>query len=127
MKFCDKVRSMRREFHFTQSELAEKLGVSLRTVTNYETGQRYPQRREIYDKLGEIFHVHPNYFLSEDEGEELMPRPIYPSEPQDVQMNHLVRQVTSLFAGGRLSEHDKDAVMRALTEAYWDSKQRQKA
>ena len=35
----------------------------------------------------------------------------------------LVQQAGVLFAGGRLSEEDKDAVMRALQDAYWQARQ----
>ena len=36
----------------------------------------------------------------------------------------LVAGVSALFAGGELSENDKDAVMRALQDAYWMAKER---
>jgi hypothetical protein len=36
----------------------------------------------------------------------------------------LVNAVGGLFAGGDLSEEDKDAVMQAIMEAYWDAKAR---
>ena len=38
----------------------------------------------------------------------------------------LVAGVSALFAGGELSENDKDAVMRALQDAYWMAKERNK-
>ena len=36
MKFCDKVKKERREKGLTQQQFADMLGVSLRTITNYE-------------------------------------------------------------------------------------------
>lgn len=38
----------------------------------------------------------------------------------------LVADVPVLFVGGELSEQDKDAVMRALQDAYWMAKERKK-
>ena len=38
----------------------------------------------------------------------------------------MVAGVSALFAGGELSENDKDAVMRALQDAYWMAKERNK-
>ena len=32
--------------------------------------------------------------------------------------------MSGLFAGGTLSEQDKDAVMKALQDIYWESKAR---
>ncbi|MDO5696160.1 MAG: helix-turn-helix transcriptional regulator [Eubacteriales bacterium] len=121
MKFSEKVRTLRKQFKFTQSELAERLGVSLRTVTNYETGNRYPQRREIYDRLGEVFEVNPDYFLTEND-DEIRPRPVRKEPSKEAQMQHLIHHVRGLFAGGHLSDEDKDAVMQALQDAYWDAK-----
>lgn len=50
MKFCDKVKKERREKGLTQQQFADMLGVSLRTITNYEKGESYPKQREIYGK-----------------------------------------------------------------------------
>ena len=38
------------------------------------------------------------------------------------QARELVEDVRSLFAGGELTEPEKDEVMRALQEAYWECK-----
>ena len=43
------------------------LGVSLRTITNYEKGESYPKQREIYGKMAEILGVDINYLLTENE------------------------------------------------------------
>lgn len=121
MKFCEKVRMLRKQHKYTQQELANLLGVSLRTITNYESGERYPQRRELYTHLGEIFNVNPDYFLTEND-EEPTQTVTQPSPGSRQYADDLIQQVSGLFAGGHLSETDKDAVMRALQEAYWDSK-----
>ena len=36
----------------------------------------------------------------------------------------LIDGMSGLFAGGTLSEQDKDAVMKALQDIYWESKAR---
>lgn len=67
MKFCEKLREARTEAGMKQDELAKALGVSLRTITNYESGECYPRKRDIYRKLAELFHTEENYFLNENE------------------------------------------------------------
>lgn len=67
MKFCDKVKKERREKGLTQQQFADMLGVSLRTITNYEKGESYPKQREIYGKMAEILGVDINYLLTENE------------------------------------------------------------
>ena len=63
MKFCDKVKKERRAKGLTQQQFADMLGVSLRTITNYEKGESYPKQREIYGKMAEILGVDINYLL----------------------------------------------------------------
>ena len=37
-----------------------------------------------------------------------------------------MEEVSGLFAGGRISQDDKDAVMRAIQDAYWIAKEENK-
>lgn len=121
MTFGEKVKFLRKQHKYTQQELADKLGVSLRTITNYESGDRYPQRREIYLTLGEILNVNPNYLIiEEDKTNDIEKSPL---ENINVDAKRIISEVNALFAGGQLSSKDKDAVMRALQEAYWDTKE----
>ena len=39
------------------------------------------------------------------------------------QAEQLISEVHGLFAGGELSEADKDGVMKALQQAYWECKE----
>ena len=67
MKFCEKVKEARNKAGLKQDELAKAIGVSLRTITNYESGERYPKKREVYYKLADVLKVDVNYLLTEDE------------------------------------------------------------
>ena len=42
------------------------------------------------------------------------------------QAKELVAEVSGLFAGGELEDDDKDAVLRAIMDAYWDAKNENK-
>lgn len=44
MKFCEKVKEARTKAGLKQDEFAKAIGVSLRTVSNYEAGTRYPKK-----------------------------------------------------------------------------------
>ncbi|KXL53845.1 transcriptional repressor DicA [Anaerotignum neopropionicum] len=121
MKFGEKVKNLRKDKGLTQTDLAKQLGVSLRTVISYETGKSYPKRRDIYAILADCFHIDVNYLLTEDEdfiGET--------KEKYDIQCpkpaHELVAEIRGLFTGCELSEAEKDALMQALQQAYWDSK-----
>ena len=122
MKFGDKLKDLRKEKGLTQTSLAKEVGVSLRTVISYETGNSYPKKREVYSKLANFFNVDINYLLTENEEFIANAEEKYGSRAAK-QAAELVAEIGGLFAGGDLSEADKDAVMRSLQQAYWDAKE----
>ena len=118
MKFCEKLRLKRTQARMTQEELARRLGLAKRTVEGYESGRFYPRSREVYAQLSALFGVDKNWFLTEEE----------PSldRPEDArgEAEEVLSRVKSLYAGGRMSESDKDALAKALMEAYWLAKKK---
>lgn len=125
MKFCEKLKEARTRAGLKQEELAKALGVSLRTITNYESGERYPKKREIYYKLAELFHTEENYFLNEDEDFLLTAVEKYGSKGAK-QVRELMEEVSGLFAGGNIADEDLDEMMRGIQEAYWIAKEKNK-
>lgn len=126
MTFGEKVKSLREKQGWTQKELAERLHVSMRTVVSYERGQSYPKQRRMYTTMANLFSVDVNYLYTEREEESFLDEANPLTERED-EMSHLIRQAQAMFSGGMLSDEDKDAVMRALQEAYWDArKEREK-
>ena len=122
MKFAEKIRQLRQQQHRTQREAAEYCGISLRTYMAYEQNGRYPRRREIYDKLAAFYGVDKNYLMTEDE-EFVSEACAQYGERGRQQAEQLVAQLSGLFAGGELSENDRDAVMLALYKAYFECKE----
>ena len=125
MKFCEKLKEARTKAGLKQEELAKALGVSLRTISNYESGERYPKKREVYYKLAELFHTEENYFLNEGEEFMLAAAKKYGAKGAK-QARELVDEVSGLFSGGGLADEDLDEMMRAIQEAYWIAKEKNK-
>lgn len=123
MKFCDKVKKERREKGLTQQQFADMLGVSLRTITNYEKGESYPKQREIYGKMAEILGVDINYLLTENEEFYIRANEKYGTTGAQ-QAKALMEEVTGLFAGGELDQDDMDEMMKAIQDAYWIAKEK---
>ena len=123
MKFAEKVRTARLNMGYTQKQLAETAHVALRTIVSYEKGDSYPRKRETYAALAKALNVEKNYLLTEDEEFVVNAAEQYgtrgTSQPQAV-----IEGFSGLCAGGTLSEEDKDAVMKALQDIYWESKAR---
>ena len=121
MTFGEKIKSLRREQKMTQQALADALNVSLRTISNYETGGLRPRYKETYDKLAELFNVPKAYLLTDEDAFVLHARERYGHKgAKDAE--ELVEGVIGLFAGGRLDEEDKQAVFEASQEAYFRAK-----
>ncbi len=128
MRFGEKIRELRKNLGYTQQDLGEALGVSTRTIVSYENGKSYPKQREIYSKMADLFDVPINYLLVESDEEAFGAKGEDPAQFENIQVQaqQLINQASAMFAGGSLSEEDKDAVMRALQDAYWDARNEKK-
>ena len=114
MRFCEKLKDARTKAGMKQEELA-----------NYESGECYPRKRDIYHKLAELFHTEENYFLNEDEEFLLSAAEKYGAKGAK-QAQALVDEVSGLFAGGNIADEDLDVMMKALQDAYWIAKEKNK-
>lgn len=123
MEFAKKLRQIRLGCEMTQDELAKKLDVSRRTIMFYEQGETLPRYERIYESLAEIFKTPVDFWKCESDGDfEDAAKYAYGSSGKQ-QADKLVTELSGLFAGGRLSENDTDAVMLALQQAYWKVKE----
>lgn len=122
MKFADKLIKLRQEKNVSQDVVAKAAGVSRRNYAAYEQEGRYPRKREIYAALAQFFGVDTNYLLTEDEDFVVTANEQYGGRGKR-QAEELVAELSGMFAGGELSDADKDAVMIALQKAYFDCKQ----
>lgn len=117
MKFGEKLRKLRTEKSLTQDEVSKAIGVSRRTYVSYEQDGRYPRKREVYGKLADVFKCDVNYLMTEDEEFVTSAAEQYGSRGKR-QAEELVEELSGMFAGGDLSEADKDSVFQALQRAY---------
>lgn len=125
MKFCDKLKKLRTDNKISQSNLAQAIGVSTRTVQNYETANMYPKSRDIYKKLSTALNVDINYLLTEDEEFITEAQTRYGAQGKKDALE-LVSQLAGMFAGGELSDEARDEAMQALQNAYWAAKKENK-
>ena len=67
MTFGEKVKTLRTTKKMSQAQLAQELGVALRTVSGWENQNRYPKKRELYQNLADILGCDISYLMSEEE------------------------------------------------------------
>ncbi len=122
MKFGEKLRQARKRKKMTQEELSRLVGVSKRTIVNYESGEIYPKGRKMYHTLAEVLDLEPSYLLSEDEEFITEASDLYGSRGR-MQARRLINQISAMFAGGELDDDDKLAFVHQIQELYFDSKE----
>jgi len=125
MLFGEKLRALRLEKGYTQEKLAEMADVSKRTLINYEQGRCYPKQTVILGKLAGIFDVSVDYLIT-DADRYVQDAADRGGQSSAQEVAALLQSAHAMFAGGTLSEDDKDKVMRKLNELYWDAKEKNK-
>ena len=133
--FAEKAKEARISLGWSQTRLAQEVGVSSRSVQAYERGEKTP-RPAMLAKLAKALRVSVK-FLSDDECDDPMAdieKDTYIEEARrrygakgvrDV--DQLLAENTALFAGGELSQDQKDAFFQAVMTAYVTCKEEAKA
>lgn len=115
--FGKKVKELRLQKGMTQKELAKRLGISTRSLINYETGRCYPRQASIMADLAELLQVSADYLLSDDQA-----GPACSAEQAGAEAERLVKELLALFAGGKMSPECRDKVLESMQNAYWDAR-----
>ena len=123
MVFRDRLKEKRLAAGMTQAELAEKAGVSARTIQNYEMGTRKPRNLEVIQKIAEALRTTLDYLLGSS-GAYVVAAQEKGGAKAARDIEALVSEVTGLFAGGELSEASMDGAIKALNDAYWIAKEK---
>lgn len=128
---ADKIRENRERLGLNQEQLSELVGVSRRSVIAYETGAATP-REKTMRKIAEALGV-TQYYLTHDDCED--PEAGIEEEPfvqaaRDAfgkkgaeQLADLLQKNQALFAGGTLSQEQKDLFYEAVSKAYFLNKE----
>lgn len=125
MKFGNKIKNLRTEKKLSQQALGEMIGVSTRTIQNYEAGVSYPKAHELYAKLANALGCDENYIKTEDEEFITNASSQYGTRGAS-QAQQILQQTAAMFAGGELTDEDKLAFMHEIQSLYFDSKDRAK-
>jgi transcriptional regulator with XRE-family HTH domain len=122
--FAEKVKEARENLDISQAELAEKVGVSQRSITAYENENTIPRGQTIR-KLARALNVSFDYLMNETDIFIDTARDNYGSKGAK-EAERLLEANKALFAGGNLSQEAKDAFFEALMVAYVTCKEEAK-
>lgn len=125
MTFGEKVKTLRKTQNMNQTQLANTIGVSLRTIRGWEIEGRYPKQHDLYQKLADVLGCDISYLMTEEESFITEVTEQYGSRSAK-QAHQILEQTAAMFAGGELSDEDKTAFMDEIQSLYLDSKKRAK-
>ena len=125
MTFGEKIKNLRKSKNLNQTQLANAIGVSLRTIRGWEIEGRYPKQHELYQKLADVLGCDVSYLMTEEEAFVTEAAEQYGSRGAK-QAQQILEQAAAMFAGGELSDDDKTAFMDEIQMLYLDSKKRAK-
>lgn len=125
MVFKERLKEKRTEANLTQVELAEKAGVTARTIQNYELGSRKPSNMVTIQKIADALNTTTEYLLGSS-GTYVVEAHEKGGAKAAKDIEELVSEVTGMFAGGELSEDAIEGAYKALTDAYWIAKENNK-
>lgn len=121
MKFAESLRKLRIDRGLTIQELADKSGFSKRTIINWEQGTSLPRRQDTYTKLAQVFDIPVEELLTAENQFLVVASEKYGNRGMKQAME-MAQEISGMFAGGDLSEEDKQAVFNALQEAFFMAK-----
>ena len=121
MELSEKIKNARIAKNMSQRELAQAIGVSDRTIQNYEMGARMPRNRGTYEALAKALSVNVETLLDENASFILSATEQYGKRGAKQAMD-MVNDIAAMWAGGEMEEDDMDAIMQAMQEAYWEAK-----
>lgn len=133
MQFKEKLRLLRKRAGISQTDFAKKLEITRRALIYYENGKRFPQKTELIDKIADFFNVTSDFLTDDSESINLTKEEIFLEDAKSEdklrgksEAKKFLETTRGLFAGGELSEEDKDSLFEVLTEIYFDSKKKAK-
>ena len=124
MNFGEKLFKCRKELHLTQQELADKAGLSRKSIYSFENGLTLPKSKSTYVLLANALDVDASYLRGDTDAFLETAELKYGPQGRD-QAEKLVTEMGALFAGGTMSDSDWEGVMRAIQEHYWAAKEKE--
>ena len=123
MTFAEKLKKLRDLHELTQAQMADALGVSLRTDQYYESGRMDPKDASVYQRIATEFNVTADNLLSDPDRFIIEAQSKYGARGHD-QATRIIEATEALYAGGTLSEEDEQAFYRQMTRIFDRVKQR---
>ena len=124
MKFNERLKKYREEKGLTQAQLSELAGITSRQIQNYEGGKARP-RLDAAEKIAKALNITTDELLGNADMLVAQAAEKYGARGAK-QAQQLTDELTGLFTGGDLAEEDMELMMKAIQDAYWIAKEKNK-
>lgn len=124
MKFNERLKKYREEKGLTQAQLSELAGITTRQIQNYEGGKARP-RLDAAEKIAKALNITTDELLGKADMLVAQAAEKYGARGAK-QAQQLTDELTGLFTGGDLAEEDMELMMKAIQDAYWIAKEKNK-
>lgn len=124
MKFNERLKELREKNSLTQEQLAKSSGISSRMIQRYEYGTSRP-RLDAAEKIAKALGVTTDELLGNNDMFVAQATEKYGVRGAK-QAHELAEELSGLFAGGEMAEEDMDVMMKAIQDAYWIAKEKNK-
>ncbi len=121
MTFAEKLKTARKNAGMTQRKLAEESHVALRTIANYESGERMPKKEETFDNLARALGITVESLKDEHSDFLVKAEKRYGGKGRK-QAEEIIRSFRVAAAGGELDDEDLEFIKEAMMQTYWDAK-----
>jgi transcriptional regulator with XRE-family HTH domain len=116
-EFKEKIRYLREQKELTQRQMAEMLGVSLRSYVSYENGASYPKDPTIYQELAEFYGVTIDFLINEKDQLVTDSLDMYGYRGR-IQAQRILNATEVLCASSSLSEEAEMAFFRYMAKIF---------
>lgn len=124
MKFNERLKKYREEKGLTQAQLSELAGITTRQIQNYE-GDKARPRLDAAEKIAKALNITTDELLGNADMLVAQAAEKYGARGAK-QAQQLTDELTGLFTGGDLAEEDMELMMKAIQDAYWIAKEKNK-
>ena len=124
MKFNERLKKYREDKGLTQVQLSELTGITTRQIQKYE-GDKARPRLDAAEKIAKALNITTDELLGHTDMLVAQAAEKYGARGAK-QAQQLTEEVTGLFAGGDMAEEDMDLMMKAIQDAYWIAKEKNK-
>lgn len=120
-KIPQQISLLRTRHGWTQQDLANKLGFSKQTISNWETGLKVPRMGAI-QKIADLFGVSISFII---DGDDVTPEWANEKDILDLK-DMLDNNVNMSYGGEELTDEEKQRVNDVLTGIFWEKNKQRK-